>query len=117
MSSLQCLNCSSRSLRLQEPVACTLEESQLESLKGRLDRLEAAAVSNLRDRGFEKEGISAVRYLNLRFQGTDVALMVAADSMADYKTAFLDMYQQEFGFVLQGRDIVVDDARCEQALL
>lgn len=71
-------------------------------------------MTNLTDRGFTKEGISAVRYLNLRFQGTDVALMVAADTMADYKTAFLDMYQQEFGFVLQSRDIVVDDARCEQ---
>jgi 5-oxoprolinase (ATP-hydrolysing) len=80
-------------------------------LQSRLDRLEADALSHLTCRGFQKEDCSADRYLNLRFKGTDVALMVAAAKIADYRTAFLDMYHQEFGFVLQGRDIVVDDAR------
>lgn len=97
---------------LQVPVACTLEDSHLNSLKSQLDKLQSSAESDLKGRGFQPADLSTVRYLNLRFQGTDVALMVAAGSMADYKPAFLRMYQQEFGFVLQDRDIIVDDARC-----
>lgn len=97
---------------MQAPVACILEDSQLGSLKSQLDKLQAAAEADLIGRRFQAADLTTTRYLNLRFQGTDVALMVAADSLSDYEPAFLRMYQQEFGFVLQARPIVVDDARC-----
>ena len=102
---------------MQEPVACTLEDETFESLKAQLDKLQESAESDLKGRGFRAGDLSTARYLNLRFQGTDVALMVAVDNMRDYKPGFLDMYKQEFGFVLQDRDIVVDDARCALCLL
>lgn len=38
--------------------------------------------------------------------------MVAASSMEGFKSEFLRMYEQEFGFVLKDREIVVNDARC-----
>jgi hypothetical protein len=62
-------------------------------------------------------------YLNLRFQGTDFALMtpgpaVAAsrletllDSLPSYPSSFLQRYKTEFGFDLSNRDIIVDDIR------
>jgi hypothetical protein len=62
-------------------------------------------------------------YLNLRFQGTDFALMtpgpaVAAsriemllDSLSSYPSSFLQRYKTEFGFDLSNRDIIVDDIR------
>jgi N-methylhydantoinase A/oxoprolinase/acetone carboxylase beta subunit len=95
----------------QAPVACLLEDLQLDSLRSQLDKLQAETESELKGRGFQAAALSSTRYLNLRFQGTDVALMVASECMSDYKPAFLRMYQQEFGFVLQDRPIVVDDAR------
>lgn len=98
------------------PVACTLEDAQLDSLKAQLDELQDSAESDLRHRGFQPEDLNTSRYLNLRFQGTDVALMVAAEDMSAYQTEFLDMYRQEFGFVLHDRDIIVDDARCALCL-
>jgi hypothetical protein len=62
-------------------------------------------------------------YLNLRFQGTDFALMtpgasVAASSLESlidfipsYPSSFLQRYKTEFGFDLSKRDIIVDDIR------
>ena len=62
-------------------------------------------------------------YLNLRFQGTDFALMtpgpaVAAsriemllESLTSYPSSFLQRYKTEFGFDLSNRDIIVDDIR------
>jgi hypothetical protein len=62
-------------------------------------------------------------YLNLRFQGTDFALMtpgaaVAASSLEllldflpSYPSSFLHRYKTEFGFDLSKRDIIVDDIR------
>jgi 5-oxoprolinase (ATP-hydrolysing) len=64
-------------------------------------------------------------YLNLRFQGTDFALMtpgppVTAASLDDlvsslpsYHSSFLQRYKTEFGFDLSNRDVIVDDIRMQ----
>ncbi len=47
-------------------------------------------------------------------KGTDTALMIAGEPHArgaHYRQAFEAAYRREFGFVLQGRDVVVDDVR------
>lgn len=43
------------------------------------------------------------RYLNLRYDGTDVPVMTsfAADGTADPAKAFEEQYKREFGFVLE----------------
>ena len=43
--------------------------------------------------------------LNLRYQGTDTKFLIEAQ---DYKKAFIDQYQREFGFNLD-REIICDD--------
>jgi 5-oxoprolinase (ATP-hydrolysing) len=96
---------------VQAPAACVLEDSQLDSLQSQLDELQAAAERKLTQQGFQAADVTSTRYLNLRFQGTDVALMVASEGMSEYKPEFLRIYKQEFGFVLQDRPIIVDDAR------
>jgi 5-oxoprolinase (ATP-hydrolysing) len=96
---------------VQEPAACDLKVGHLQVLKGRLDALEERARSKLYSRGFTAEQVSATRFLNLRFQGTEVALMIASAHMEDYQEAFLSAYKREFGFLLSGRVVVVDDVR------
>ena len=97
---------------MQEPCASKLEESAHADLSQRLDSLEARARESLLSRGFEEDQITVQRFLNLRFKGTDVALMTACESVEDYEQAFLDSYYREFGFVLEDRAIIVDDVRC-----
>lgn len=52
-------------------------------------------------------------YLNMRYEGTDCALMIKAESidLNCCMKAFLERYQKEFGFVLEQRKIIIDDVR------
>ena len=57
--------------------------------------------------GFEKDQVSTERFLNLRYDGTDVAVMTTCSSTSSYEEAFEDSYKREFGFVLEDRSIQV----------
>ena len=61
--------------------------------------------------GFRSDEVSTERFLNLRYDGTDVAIMTACSSSSSYEEAFEDTYQREFGFTLEGRGIMVCVAR------
>ncbi|TYH25884.1 hypothetical protein ES288_A03G205700v1 [Gossypium darwinii] len=70
----------------------------------------------LQEQGFREENIKAETYLNLRYEGTDTAIMVkrriAEDgSGSDYAVEFEKLFQQEYGFKLQNRNILVCDVR------
>ncbi|KAM3577612.1 hypothetical protein VYU27_000488 [Nannochloropsis oceanica] len=101
----------------QEPAAGLYCPQSRSVLEARLDALEEAAREELQAQGFEPEAVQVERYLNLRFAGTDCALMTTAacgssgGDDGDYGAAFEANYQREFGFKLTGRDIMVDDVR------
>ncbi|XP_061341150.1 5-oxoprolinase 1 [Gastrolobium bilobum] len=88
----------------------TIEVSQREAVLLRLVK------QKLQNQGFKEENISTETYLNLRYEGTDTAIMVkgqiAEDGKScDYVTEFLRLFQQEYGFKLQNRKIVICDVR------
>lgn len=54
--------------------------------------------------------------LNMRFEGTDTALMVLpnendGDGTEDFEAAFRRVYKAEFGFLLDTKSIIVDDVK------
>ena len=86
----------------------------------RLDVLSNSAKGALKEQGFEDSKIHTERYLNMRFDGTDNAIMVLAPSVTDgsgvqdetdYETAFKRSYKGEFGFLLENKAIIVDDIK------
>jgi len=100
----------------QEPYAAvygtesTLEASQREAL------LLKQVKQKLQSQGFKEENISTDTYLNLRYEGTDTAIMVKRKIVKDeipfdYATEFVNLFQQEYGFKLQNRNIVICDVR------
>ncbi|GLC33195.1 hypothetical protein PLESTB_000360500 [Pleodorina starrii] len=110
---------------VQEPAAAQLgPEGPGGELLERQARLETQAVKKLMDQGFTRQQITTERFLNLRYQGTDVAVMTAepppaaaataaaaaAGGPAAYAAAFAAAYRREFGFVLD-RPVWVDDVR------
>ena len=98
----------------QDPAAVVFDDDSLPSLQEKLDSLEAEATAALRAQGFLPSQITSERYLNLRYEGTDTALMARATADGngrDFAEAFVATYSREFGFTLQGRSIVVDDVR------
>ncbi|KAK4381063.1 5-oxoprolinase [Sesamum angolense] len=66
--------------------------------------------------GFKEENITTETYLNLRYEGTDTAIMVKCPinengSRGDYAVEFVNLFQQEYGFKLQNRNILICDVR------
>ncbi len=98
----------------QQPAAVEFNSATLPGLREKLEKLRVAAEDELARQGFAGR-ISTTLYLNLRYQGTDTALMVAEPGDGDFAAAFTAAYQREFGFILAGRAILVDDLRVRAA--
>jgi 5-oxoprolinase (ATP-hydrolysing) len=92
----------------QHPVSLDVLDDEVD-VKAQLDDLETLVKADLEDKGFEGPRIELQRYLNLRYDGTDVAIMT--ECTPSIVEEFLSNYKREFGFVLEGRKILVDDLR------
>ncbi|MCI5147091.1 MAG: 5-oxoprolinase, partial [Candidatus Electrothrix sp. AR3] len=95
----------------QQPFADQLGPESLQRVQQELDRLQAATEAELLAQGIAAERIRSQRFLNLRYQGTDTALMIADPRDGDFAGMFRSSYQREFGFTLQDRTILIDDLR------
>eukprot|EP00978_Attheya_sp_CCMP212_P003417 scaffold7033_cov40-Attheya_sp.AAC.1 len=100
--------------------ALLLSDPSAKSREERLDHLTNVACDALVKQGYSKDE-------NMRYQGTDNSIMVmepgshdvdilAGEDTSDntattYGEAFSAHYQREFGFELEGRDVVIDDYR------
>lgn len=91
-------------------------------LKVKMEKLRAMSRGALKDQGFGDKDIVFEEYLNMRYRGTESALMivnptsqesgVASDGLCwAFGKAFVDQHRYEFGFTLDDRDIIVDDVR------
>ena len=77
----------------------------------RMAHLAAKATEALVHQGYKREEIVTEQYLNMRYEGTDNAIMIEETSETTYGDAFHAQYMREFGFDLEGRNILVDDYR------
>jgi len=92
----------------QDPSASTREV--------RLEQQAEKARSSLMKQGYSEESIVIEKYLNMRYEGTDNAIMIKeskhyAGAKLPYAKTFVEQYHREFGFELEGRDILIDDFR------
>jgi 5-oxoprolinase (ATP-hydrolysing) len=88
-------------------------EDETESLRSKIDELKEKSRKALRDQGFDDKSIVYEEYLNMRYRGTESALMIVrpeGEAFA-FGDAFVEQHQQEFGFTFPDRDIIVDDVR------
>jgi len=91
-------------------------------LQDKMSDLKQRSTKTLKEQGFKDENIVFEEYLNLRYRGTESALMVIKPTEREAKDeydgqdwafgkAFVKQHEQEFGFTLPDRDIIVDDVR------
>ena len=74
--------------------------------------LAASLVADLQTQGFDAETETRTEtFLNLRYDGTDTAMMIAAPPDGDFVAAFEERFTREYGFDLENRDLRVDDVR------
>jgi 5-oxoprolinase (ATP-hydrolysing) len=109
---------------IQEPASTFYTSENVPTLSSRLDVLTDATRKELEKQGFRPERIRIERMLNMRFNGTDTALMVLPEvssktehehehehEQEDYIGAFRRTYKAEFGFLLDEARVVVDDIK------
>ncbi|KAF9523333.1 Hydantoinase/oxoprolinase-domain-containing protein [Crepidotus variabilis] len=105
-----------RAYELQEPSSTFFTAQNKQTLISRLDKMTKEVKSELQKQGFEDDRIHVERMLNMRFEGTDTALMVLpserdGDGNEDFESAFKRVYKAEFGFLLDTKSIMVDDIK------
>ncbi|KAJ3565762.1 hypothetical protein NPX13_g7375 [Xylaria arbuscula] len=108
----------------QEPESKVWQDKgeAVDDLKGKMEKLKGKSRQALHDQGFEDDEIVFEEYLNMRYRGTESALMIVKPSEDEAKAsfdgdawafgkAFVKHHRYEFGFTLDERDIIVDDVR------
>ena len=95
----------------QVPAALTFGPGAMKRIKDTVAELGERCRTKLEVQGFGAEQIKLEPFLHMRYKGTDCALMVSGAGDRDFMEAFLEKYKTEFGFVLQGREVLVDDIR------
>ncbi|CRK43524.1 hypothetical protein BN1723_005700 [Verticillium longisporum] len=94
----------------------------VDELKSKMEKLKDRSRKALEDQGFEGDDIVFEEYLNIRYRGTESALMIVKPSAEeaardfegrawDFGSAFVKQHRYEFGFTLDDRDMIVDDVR------
>ncbi|KAK9459642.1 Hydantoinase B/oxoprolinase-domain-containing protein [Lipomyces oligophaga] len=97
---------------VQEPSSITFSPSTEEVFIKRFDILKATSEKTLLGQGFSSENITFELYLNMRYQGTESALMIIKPNDDwDFQRSFVNQHLQEFGFTLPNREVIVDDIR------
>jgi 5-oxoprolinase (ATP-hydrolysing) len=107
----------------QEPESKVWQDNGgvVDELKTRMEKLKDKSRQALKDQGFDDGEIVFEEYLNMRYRGTESALMIIKPNEEDskefgnddwaYGKAFVKHHRYEFGFTLDDRDIIVDDVR------
>ncbi|QRV95664.1 5-oxoprolinase [Ceratobasidium sp. AG-Ba] len=102
-----------RAFERQEPSSEIWSQDTQPRIIKRLDTLTEQVKSSLEKQGFKGDRVRVERLLNMRFDGTDTALMALEpeDGSGDFGKTFRKAYKQEFGFLLEGKNIIVDDIK------
>ena len=97
----------------QEPCSIDLNGGHsMAEINSKFLSLTQKCVETLHGQGFDPDDIYVERYLNLRYEGTQTALMIRQQgSSEDFGRLFEESHEREFGFVFKDRNIIVDDIR------
>jgi len=95
----------------QEPAAEVYNGGISTNGKERLAHLKHVSTEVLTKQGYNENSIVVEEYLNMRYQGTDNAIMILRSLDISCEDSFIALYKREFGFVLKNRDIIIDDYR------
>jgi len=89
------------------------QETSLADLQSIIADLEQRGRQEMLAQHIDAAHIKAIGRLHLRFQGTDTALPVVFADKETMLNAFRSKYRQQFGFVYQGKPLVIEAASVE----
>lgn len=98
----------------QEPFSAIYGPDSVLEASSREASLMNQVRETLKGQGFGDKSIKFESYLNLRYEGTDTAIMVKRQYEGmenDFAAEFVKLFQREYGFRLQNRKILICDVR------
>ncbi|KAL1960877.1 hypothetical protein VTO42DRAFT_5860 [Malbranchea cinnamomea] len=95
----------------QQPASDVFTPETQPLFRSKLEALAEASTAELEAQGFPRENIRHEMYLNMRYEGTNTALMILKGDDWDFGTEFNKRHQVEFGFLSHEKQILVDDVR------
>ena len=85
-----------------------LTDGALSDLKSTLDEMATDAAGEVAGQGIDPENIQTKRHAHLRYDGTDSTLEVGVADAASMQAEFEAQHRQRFGFVPEGRNLVIE---------
>ncbi|KAL1620899.1 hypothetical protein SLS54_005829 [Diplodia seriata] len=96
----------------QDPVNLVYAGQTIDHLNQKLTSLQSTVTGRLMSQGIKQGDMRYEFYLNMRYRGTETAMMILQPPSGNFKDAFLEQHLREFNFVFpESRDILVDDVR------
>jgi 5-oxoprolinase (ATP-hydrolysing) len=93
----------------ERPCAKVYSESNKHVIEADLEELSQTAQNHSSMERFSC--VEGHKYLSMRYDGSETAMMIAVNDGADAKQAFVDAHHQQFGFTPVNRDIIIDSIR------
>lgn len=93
-----------RERSVQEP----LDDDAVARVVPILDEMAADAEKEVKSQGIDDKSITSYRRIHLRYEGTDSALVVSLSDAATMASEFEELHRQRFGFVPEGRKLVME---------
>ncbi len=90
-----------------------LEAASMPGVLAALDELDAKAIDIVAGQGINRDEISAVHSLRVKYLGSDTALSVPVGRLADICGDFAAVHKQHFGFVEPDKALVVEAVAVE----
>ena len=101
-----------RALR-QRAIEATLDAALMPRLAATIGKLGAEGCRELEQQGVAKGRISTEARIHIRYSGTDTPLEIAHGSLDELRRAFETEHRARYGFVVEGRPLVVEQVTVE----
>lgn len=92
----------------EQAMECPLNADAMAEVASTIERLGMQASLELTAQGIAQADIDVFQRLHLRYQGTDTALAVPFGALDEVVAGFETAHKQRFGFVQQGRALIVE---------
>lgn len=94
-------------------VEADLNDALITKLEDKIAGLTGEAEQELKDQDFEATQIQSQATVHVKYQGTDTSLIVPFGSVDAISDAFAAQYQQQFGFTMAGKGLVIESLSIE----
>jgi 5-oxoprolinase (ATP-hydrolysing) len=97
----------------QRAIEATLDAALMPTLQGAIGELEEAARAELSRQGLGSARITMTARIHIRYSGTDTPIEIPAGDADEQRRAFEAEHRTRYGFVVEGRSLVVEQVTVE----